>query len=210
MSLRKHIFKNAAMCKAKVNKNQTFTIGATNREASNIEIGDEVRVRLINVSTEKFVKARDMDTFKAPIQKTGQIHIPKDTMDNLNLRAGDFISYIAIPTKRLPSPSNGPVRERMSDERDSQSVHDRDRQSEKETFEVTMAKTGQFTVPSEVRDKMNVMMDDPVLVVAEYNGNRVIFESEIRTGNRVTIRKEHREKLDAEGGDEIEVTLGLA
>jgi len=72
-----------------------------------------------------------------------------------------------------------------------------------------MQKTGQVTVPAEIRDKMAVSSGDTVLATIEWQGDDTSFNVDIDSRNRITIPKSERNKLGLEAGDKPKVTLAV-
>ena len=201
MELKGNLFQNFAICKASVNKNNSITIGKANRAGTDLDLGEEVRVRLIKLDTDNFVRPRDVTSYTTTIQKTGQIHIPNDAMSDLKLEAGEVIGYVAVSTSKIPGKDNGPIRDKVGGDTP---VDKRTRDSNMETFEGPMAVTGQITVPQEVRDPLNIKQGDPVTVTINGDETRTL---KIGTGNRVTIPAEVREDMDLEKGDRVEMKV---
>lgn len=201
MDLPGNIFKNFAICKARVNNNNTFTIGKANREGTDMSLGEEVYVRVLKINRENFLRTRDVEYFTTTIQKTGQIHIPNEVMRDLDLDHGEIVGYTAISASKVPGISNGPVRERVKKETP---VDKRKRESNSETFTGPMASTGQITVPSDVREKMNIKQGDPITINIDGEKTTTV---KIGTGNRITITKSVRDELGLEKGDEPEIEV---
>jgi len=203
MGVRGNIFQNFAVCKASVNKNNSITIGKDNRAGTDIDLGDEVRVRIIKLQGERFVKPRDVRQYTTTIQQTGQIHIPNEIMNRMGLEAGEIVGYMAVATKKIPSLNNGPVREAVSSEPD---INERTRESNTETFTGPVAVTGQVTVPQEVREPMNIRQGDNVTVTINGSETRTL---QIGTGNRITIPADVRDEQSIEKGDDATLRVAV-
>ena len=201
MELKGNLFQNFAVCKASVNKNNSITVGKDNREGTDLNLGDEIRVRLIKLDTDNFVRPRDVTSYTTTIQKTGQIHIPNDAMGDLNLEAGEVIGYVAVATSKIPGKDNGPIRDKVGGDTP---VDKRTRESNTETFSGPIAVTGQITVPQGVREPMNIRQGDNVTVTINGNETRTL---KIGTGNRVTIPAEIRDDMNLEKGDEVQIKV---
>jgi len=203
--LKPSLLEKFAICKASLGKNNSITIGKDNREGTDMSLGEEVRVRLIKLSNDNFVRGRDTDVFTTTIQKTGQVHIPNGIIRDLRLEPGEVVGYIAASTKNVPGVSNGPVREAVKDEPD---VSDRIRESNRESYTGGMFVTGQITVPQKVREPMNIKQGDTVTVTI--NGNKT-YTKEIGTGNRISITKAERDELgiDADEKPQVDVTVAV-
>lgn len=198
-------FEKFAICKAAVNKNNTITIGKDNRAGSDMTLGDEVKVRLIKIQTDNFVRPRDTANFTTTIQKTGQITIPNDAMRDLRLEPGEVIGYVAVKTSSIPGVNNGPVRDAVKGETP---VGKRKRESNRESFTGGMFVTGQVTIPQKVREPMNIKQGDTVTVTV--NGQET-YTKEIGTGNRISITKAERDELgiDADEKPDVDITVAV-
>lgn len=216
MTIQRRLANEIALCKARVAANNTFTIDSNDREASELEPGDEVRVRLTRTDIGSEIKPRDSDMFETTVQKTYQIHIPKSTRDKLDLQKGDIVQYIVVPKDTFPGVSDGPVRSAIRDagSDEEQAAAGAEQQLERETTSASfsnkkMQKTGQITVPAEIRDKMAVQSGDTVTATVMWKGEDSTFTVDIDSRNRITIPKSEREELGLSAGDKPSVRLAV-
>jgi AbrB family looped-hinge helix DNA binding protein len=216
MTIQRRLASQVAMCKARVAANNTFTIDSQDRQASEVEAGEKVRVRITRTDLGSEIKPRDSDTFETTVQKTFQVHIPKETRQKLDLETGDIVQYIVIPKSSFPGIQDGPVRDaiRGSSSDEQAAAGGEDKEVERETTTATfsdkkMQKTGQVTVPADVRDKMAVQSGDAVTATVMWKGEDATFNVDIDSRNRITIPKKKRNKLGLEAGDKPSVRLAV-
>jgi len=217
MTVQRQIFSRIATCKAKLAQNNTITVDSEDREATNVEPGDQVRVRLTRTDLGSTVKPRDSDFFDTTVQKTHQIYVPLDTIQKLDLEAGDIVHYVVVPKKSFPGLQDGPVRNVIKSTQSRQGEAETISVEPEQTRETSnaeyqgnkMQKTGQVTVPAEIRDKMAVSSGDTVLATIEWQGDDTSFNVDIDSRNRITIPKSERNKLGLEAGDKPKVTLAV-
>lgn len=204
MTIERQLVNRIGICKARLAQNNTITIKPEDVEAIGAEPGDELRVRVTKVNTDRRVKVLDSDIFTAPIQKTRQITIPKRSREKIDIEPGDVIQYIAIPTKNFPTPRNGPVRDRVSDGGEEQIERERNQASFGGS---SMRQTGQVRVPANIRDELDLEQGDPVTVTVEWQGQQGRFTGTFGSRNRITIPQDTRDELGLEAGDEPDITL---
>jgi len=72
-----------------------------------------------------------------------------------------------------------------------------------------MQKTGQVTVPKDVRERMGLLQGDMVLATIQWLGEDISANKDIGTGNRITINKDEREELGLDPGDEPTIRLAV-
>lgn len=216
MTIQRRLANQVALCKARVAANNTFTIDSQDREASDIEPGGEVRVRVTRTDLGSEIKPRDSDTFDTTVQKTYQIHIPKSTREKLDLETGDIIQYIVIPKSTFPGIQDGPVRDAIRGDSGEEEANAGAEQQEveRETSSAMfsnnkMQKTGQVTVPADIRDKMAIQSGDSVMATVMWEGKDTTFNVDIDSRNRITIPKGEREELGLEAGDKPTVRLAV-
>jgi len=196
-------FRDLAVCKARINENNSFEVGQDNRDGTDLDLGDEVAVRIINLDSDKIIKQRDSTRYSTTIQQTGQIHIPNRVMSELSLSPGNIIGYMVVASRNVPGVNDGPVRDRI---RDEPSVEERTRETNRMTFSGPMASTGQVTVPKNVREQMNLRQGDAITVTVDGQKTKTV---NIGTGNRIVIPTDVRGELGLEKGDEpsVQVTV---
>lgn len=196
------------MCRARVAANQTFTISSKDLEGSEVNAGDAVRVLVTKDEKKRNFRPRDRDIFDTTVQKTGQIRLPNDTVNKLNIETGDTIQYLVVPKHSFPGIEDGPVREAISGGEAGEQMERPERESTQETFsDKPMQKTGQITVPSEIMDKMGLLQGDSVTATIEWQGESETLTLDIGTGHRITIPKDTRDNLGLEPGDQPTITL---
>lgn len=202
MGVAGNIFGRFAVCKTSINEDNTFDVGEDNIAGSDINLGDEVRVRLIKLQGDKTrVGPADSTQYTTTMQQTGKLHIPNNVMRDMRLKTGEVIGFVAVSTSMIPSRSNGPIRERVSGDTP---VEQRTRETNAGTFTGPVAVTGQVTVPKEVRDPMNIKQGDNVEVTIEGRETRTLS---IGSGNRVTIPADVRDELGLDKGDEARLEV---
>lgn len=218
MTLQGQMFERAAVCTARVAANNYFSVRQQDIDTTNLEAGDNVRVRLTAPDLESNVQPRDSDIYDSTLQKSNQVYIPKDTREKLDLDTGDVVKYIVIPTKSFPGLKDGPVREKArsvvngeDEEEEEQEFEERpERDTTSSTFsDSSMQKTGQITVPAQVVDDMALVKGDQVLTTIKWQGEDITVPKDLGTGNRLTINKEEREELGLEPGDEPTIRIAI-
>jgi len=221
MTLSRRFVEKVAICTSRLSSNNYFSVSAKDVEATDVEPGDEVRVMLIRTDLESDIKPRDRAVYKSTLQKSNQVYVPKDVREKLDLTDGDLIKYIMIPSTAFPGITDGPFREKFGDmfeavEREDETQdageteEDRPkRQTSSAEFSASMQKTGQVTVPKEVRTKMGLIQGDTVLATISWKGNDMSVNKDIGTGHRITINKEERAKLGLEPGDNPDIRLAV-
>lgn len=211
MSIRDRIFGDTvtAVCTTFVQSRNRFTVQQNVREAAGISSGDAVRVLIRNTDSERLIKMLDSATFTGTVHGRGQVQIPSNIVSQLQLEEGSRIQYVVLKTDKVPGASGGPVREAA----DPTPVEDRPRDESIMTFEARMAKTGQFTVPADIREDMNIKKGDSGILMSVQDPDDPSTEEvdtvSIGTGNRVTIKKSIREELGIEPNSDVTVTLGV-
>lgn len=219
MTLSRRFVDKVAICSTRISANNYFSVSAKDVEATDLDAGDDVRVVLIRTDLDGDIKPRDRDVYENTLQKSNQIYVPASTRDKLDLEAGDIVKYVVIPKKAFPGVMDGPLRERLGDiledtpdknEDGSQQTQERpSRDTTSAEFSASMQKTGQITVPKEVRNKMGLIQGDTVLATIQWNGKDVSANKDIGSGNRIIITKDERQELGIEPGDEPTVRLAI-
>lgn len=216
MTIQGQVFERTAVCTARVQSNNRFSISSTELEASTLEVGDEVRVMLFNVDGEENIRPIDRDVYETTIRKSKQVYIPTDTYDKLDLQKGDVIRYVIIPKKSFPGVTDGPIRDKakkavgIGDSETEESTEQIERETTSATFkDVKMQKTGQLTIPADVRDKLVLEQGDDVSVTVVWEGNDISTIKEIGTGNRITLTQDERDRLGIQPKDEPLVRVSV-
>lgn len=219
MTLSRRFVDKVAICSSRISSNNYFSVSAKDVEATELEPGDNVRVVLIRSDLDGEIKPRDRDVYENTLQKSNQIYVPKSTRDKLDLEAGDIVKYIVIPKSAFPGIMDGPLRERFGDILEGDTGEDSESGSQEQTrptrdttsaeFSASMQKTGQVTVPKQVRNRMGLIQGDTVLATIEWQGEDVSSNKDIGSGNRIIITKEQRQELGLEPGDEPTIRLAV-
>jgi bifunctional DNA-binding transcriptional regulator/antitoxin component of YhaV-PrlF toxin-antitoxin module len=218
MTLSRRLIEQIAICSSRVSANNYFSVTAKDVDSVGIEAGEEVRVILIRTDLEGDLKPRDRDIYTSKLQKSNQVYIPADTRDKLDLETGDIVKYLVMPKDTFPSLMDGPIRGAARDfleiqeEPDETPVSEDDRPTRETTsaeFSASMQKTGQITVPKDVRERMGLLQGDMVLATIQWLGEDISANKDIGTGNRITINKDEREELGLEPGDEPTIRLAV-
>lgn len=215
MTVQGQLFERVAICSARVSANNYFSVSQKDIDSSNLEAGDDVRVRLTKVGEDSGASPLDSDVYDSTLQKSNQVYIPADTRDKLNLETGSIVKYVVIPKKSFPGLQDGPIREKAKDlvgggsESEGGESERPERQTNNATFSTPMQKTGQVTVPADVMNSMGLLQGDTVLATINWKGDSLNRNKDIGTGNRITISKDEREELGLEPGDEPEVRLAV-
>jgi len=212
MTLSGQLFRRGAICSAVMEGQNMFSMSEQDLESSAAEIGDQVRVGVLKRGSDDTIKALDRQIFTKTLMPGGQIMVPNDAANALDLEVEDSINYIVVPKSSFPSISTGPVRDRVSgDDNDAEDIERGERQETQATFQgPKMRQTGQIKVPGEVQDSLALLRGDPVTVQVESEGQQSeVFNSTFGSGDRITIRSATREKLGLETGDEPSVTVGV-
>lgn len=222
MTITRRLVDKIAICTSRISSNNYMSVSSKDVEAVDVEPGEEVRVMIIRTDLDGDIKPRDRAVYDTTLQKSKQVYVPADVRNKLDLTTGDLVKYIIIPKDAFPGAFNGPVRAALQKFLGSESkIGDTDTSPESEEergerqtataeFEAPMQKTGQITVPSDVRDKMALIKGDEVLVQIEWMGEEYfVGELDIGTGYRITIPKGKREEIGLEPGDEPSIKLGV-
>jgi bifunctional DNA-binding transcriptional regulator/antitoxin component of YhaV-PrlF toxin-antitoxin module len=216
MTLQRQLFNRIAICSARVAANNYFSVTQKDIDSTNLEPGDNVRVRINRTDVNGGLKPRDSDIYDSTLQKSNQIYIPKDTREKLDLETGDIIKYIAVPSDSFPGLRDGPVRERaknLATNNGNETETESERPDRESTSEVvdssSMQKTGQVTIPASTIDKMGLLQGDTVLTAVKWEGETVTSNKDIGTGNRITINKDERNRLGIEPGDEPTIRISV-
>jgi len=212
MTLAGQLMRIGAVCSATVDEQNMFTMKEDDLKSSSAEVGDSVRVVVFKRGSEDSIKALDRQTFTTSVLPNGQIMIPNDAANNLDLEAEDSISYVVAPKDKFPSISDGPVRSKVrGDNNDAQDVERGEREDTEATFQgPKMRQTGQIRVPGEVQDRLALIQGDSVSAKVEYEGEMSdVFETTFGTGDRITINTETREMLGLDSGDKPTVSISV-
>lgn len=217
MTIQRQLFDRVAVCSARVSANNYFSVTQKDIDSTDLEPGDNVRVRLSRADLDREVKPRDSDIYSSTLQKSNQVYIPSDTRDKLELETGDIVKYIVVPTKSFPGFQDGPVRDRAKDIVGDDDEEDEDMEPDRPERETSsaeidsspMQKTGQVTIPAGVMDKMGLLQGDTVLATIQWQGEDISVNKDIGTGNRITINADEREQLGIEPGDEPTIRLAV-
>jgi len=205
MTIQSRVFDRLAVCSARVTANNYFSVSKTDIESTDMEPGDQIRVRLSR--TDK-AGPTDSDIYETSLQKSNQLYIPKDTREKLDLEAGDTIKYIAIPKKSFPGLSDGPVRDKLRGDDTPPEEERPEREANSDTFSSSsMQKTGQLTVPADTMDTLGLLEGDDVSLIVSWEDRKINATKRIGTGKRITLSKEERQELGIEPGDEPEVLV---
>lgn len=215
MTLSRRLIEKVAVCSGRISSNNYISVNSRDIESTDVEPGDELRVLLIRTDLDREFKPRDRDVFETTLQKSGQIYVPKNARQKLDLNPGDIVKYIIIPKDSFPGVSDGPLRDKIRDlmginEQEPDTEPDRPtRETSTAEFEGPIQQTGQLTVPAGVMDKMGLVQGDNVLATVQWKGNNTSVMTDIGTANRITIPKSKRDEIGLEAGDTPTVRLGV-
>jgi len=212
MTLSGQLFRIGAICSATVDEQNMFTMKDDDLESSSAEVGDSVRVAVFKRGSSDSIKALDRQMFTTSVLPNGQIMIPNDAANALELEGGDSISYVVAPKDKFPSVSNGPVRERVrGNDNDAEDIERGERTDTEATFQgPKMRQTGQIKVPGEVQDRLALIQGDPVSAKVEHDGDMSdVFQTTFGSGDRITINTDTRETLGLESGDQPSVSISV-
>lgn len=209
MTLQGQLFRRGAICTATMEDQNMFTVNDGDLQSSAAEVGDQVRVGILKRGSSDTIKALDRQTFTTTLMPNGQIMVPNDAANTLDLEAGDSISYVVVPKKSFPSLTDGPLRDKVrGGDNDAEEIERGEREATEATFGgQKMRQTGQTRVPGEVKEKLALVQGDKVNVTVEHNEDSDTFTGTFGTGDRVTIPKETRDGLGLQKGDEPTLTV---
>lgn len=217
VTLQRQIFDRVAICTARVSANNYFSVTQKDVDSTNLEAGDNVRVRVTRADLDRDLKPMDSDIYDSTLQKSNQVYLPSDTRDKLDLETGDTIKYLVVPSKSFPGVQDGPVREKAkelvgdgTDEEAEETQERPERESKSEVVEgMSMQKTGQVTIPAGTMEKMGLLQGDTLFVMIKWQGESLTANKDIGTGNRITINKDEREQLGIEPGNEPTLRISV-
>jgi len=212
MTLSGQLFRIGAICSATVDEQNMFTMSDDDLESSSAEVGDSVRVAVFKRGSSDSIKALDRQLFTTSVLPNGQIMIPNDAANALDLEGGDSISYALAPKDKFPSLSDGPVRSRVrGDDNDAEDIERGERTDTEGTFQgPKMRQTGQIKVPGEIQDRLALIQGDKVSASVEHDGQESdVFQTTFGTGDRITINSATRDKLGLESGDMPTISVSV-
>lgn len=212
MTLSGQLFRRGAICSAVMEGQNMFSMNDEDLDSSAAEVGDQVRVGVLKRGSDDTIKALDRQIFTTTLMPGGQIMVPNDAANTLDLEVEDSINYIVVPKSSFPSISTGPVRDRVAgDDNDAEDIERGEREETEARFQgPKMRQTGQIKVPGEVQDSLALLRGDPVTIQVEWEGQQSeVFNSTFGSGDRITIRSVTRDKLGLETGDEPTVIIGV-
>ena len=220
MTLSRRLVEKVAVCSGRFSSNNYLGVSSKDIESTALERGEEVRVVLIRTDLERDIKPVDRDTYSTTLAQSGQVYVPKSTREKLDMEPGDIMKYIIIPKNAFPGLMDGPIRgkarEILSEEDEGidgesieEDIDEGDRDTTVSSFSASMQKTGQVTVPSSVREEMDLRQGDMILATIMWQDDELSSNKEIGTGNRITITQSERDRLGLEPGDQPEIRIAV-
>lgn len=193
-------FSQAALCTAEVEEGGMFSLSKSNLDTSAIGApGSSVQVRIFKRSPDDAIKPLDSATFNGQLLPDNKILIDPGVQQQLDIEAGDVISYVVISSDAIPGFFDGPVRSFMNQSPEGNNVAPEERRGERTTtqatFETKMRQTGQFRIPADVRDSMALIEGDELSITVEHEGQSVTYQNDMKTGGRTSIRKKERQQV---------------
>jgi len=215
------LLSEAGVCHSVVDDNNMFTIKQGDIEQTNLSVGDPVQVIVVKTTsdekdislTERLKKAANSNRFSGTILPNNEVMIDNQVANALDLENGDKITYLVLPsTDDIPTLKGGFLRNKLSgSDNDAEGIERPDREAFEATYSgMSMASTGQITVPSSVRDKLGLISGDFVDVSVEHEGQQSkMFSPKVDTQNRITVTNEVMENLGLEQGDKPTIHINV-